>query len=656
MFRFSLKEQLATWYKYITRQNLQPDVDPLIANSWKRCLPRLNPHQDVVLKRLSDEHLHATLNTNIELLSIARPIMEDIYQFIENSHTVVVLVNSAGYILDLLGDAAMAISAARVSIREGVSISENHMGTNAFALALIERVPAFVVGPDHFLEKFHALADAAAPIFEPTGRPLGALGVLTETSHFHRHTLGVVVAGARAIEGQKQSDLLLEERISQLAELNAVLTTISDGILVWNENGVLIHANAAASRIIGRPLRRMVGEVIEMVLGFPDFVLEALNAQRPLDDVDAHLTVGDLPVNCLVSLRFASGPRDARWVIMTLREAESVRRLIHHQIGPQISVKIEDFAGDSPQIRQLRNQARTAAPAKASILVRGESGTGKDYLAHAIHHASLRRNAPFVIFSCASVPAELVLGELLGDETGVSVGGSGGRPSKFELAHRGTLFFQDIEVLPMEGQALLLNVLELSIIQRLGSSRPVEVDVRVVASTTANLEQRVAEGSFRADLFYRLSPFEIVMPPLRKRRGDIPQLVERILARLSRQLGRPLALAPGVLPALERYHWPGNIRELEAVLDRAAIQAGASELIGEMHFPAFVRHPANLPTQTERLGEVPTLEAMEREAIIHAARMCKGNVSQMAKVLGIGRTTVWRKLRDLNISADSFRQ
>jgi transcriptional activator for dhaKLM operon len=338
-----------------------------------------------------------------------------------------------------------------------------------------------------------------------------------------------------------------------------------------------------------------------------------------------------------------------------MKEVARMRQFVQHQIGHQVAVNIDDFAGTSKRIQRMRYLAKTSAPARASILITGENGTGKDYLARALHNASPRRNGPFVIFGCSSVPSELIISELLGFEQRSAHQTEGGRPSKFELADGGTLFFQDIEVLPLEAQALLLNVLEFGIIQRLQGSRPIEVNVRLIASTTADLEELVAVGSFRADLYYRLSPFQIDIPPLRDRKSDFQLLVERILNRLIKQHQRPLSLAPGLLDTLTRYHWPGNVRELEAVLERGAVQSGQSEVIGEMHLPEFIRHPANQPTQGERLTKLLTLHDMEREAIVQAAQVCNGNVSQMAKVLGIGRTTLWRKLKDLNIAIDSFR-
>jgi transcriptional activator for dhaKLM operon len=646
----------SAWLDFVNTHTLRADVDPLVAHSWQRCSPRLSPFHKPIKKKLSPKNLLAVQSTNFGLISLARPIMEDIHQFIENTNTVIILVNSAGYVLDLLGDKSMKAVAQDFNITNGVAVAEGLIGTNAFALALTERVPARVTGPQHFLEHFHDLADAAAPIFDPYGRPLGALGVLTLAKTYHSYAMGLIVAGARAIEGQLQSELILQEQNSHLAELNAILAAISEAILVWDAEGLLMHANTAATEIINKPTSALVGHRVDDALPLPTFILEAVRSQKPLTNVEATFNFQDRSVNCVLTLSFVKITQDDQWVILALQHAEQVRKLIQDQVGPKVTLSIDDFVGESSQIRRLRHLAKTAAPAQACVLIRGEVGTGKDYLARALHNASTRREQPFIIFGCSSVPNELVVDEILGYEDGASPAHRGGRPSKFELAHGGTLFFQDIDALPLEAQAILLNALEMGIVHRLGSTRAIEVDVRVIAAAATKLEHRVAQGGFRADLFYRLSPFEITIPPLRERAEDIPLFVERILARLSRHHQRTLQITPEAMDIIKRYPWPGNTRELEAVLERTVIQSGASELIGPMHLPDYVRQPTVVTPKGERAPAVPTLEAMEREAIIQAARVCKGNVTKMARVLGIGRTTVWRKLKDLNISADYFRQ
>jgi len=425
--------------------------------------------------------------------------------------------------------------------------------------------------------------------------------------------------------------------------------------VVWNGEHVVIHINKYASRMINVPPQRVVGQRTNTQLSYPPFIQAAIDAREPLTDVEANFKIGHREFNCMLTLRFVVNKNVLQWVIATLRPMKEVRQLVQRQVGAHARLSLEDIPGDSSQMKRVQNFVKAAADARASILIRGEVGTGKNVLAGAIHNESQRRDGPFLIFPCSSVPNELAVSELLGNEEGTSPRSPGGRPSKFELAQGGTLFFQDVDALPLEAQAVLLNMLELGVIQRIGSDRFIEVDVRVIASTSAKMERLVAEGSFRPDLFYRLSTFSIALPSLRERPRDIPIIVDRILARLSRQIGHPLALGAGVSDLLKRSVWPGNIRELEAALSSAATQVGPPGMIELYHLPASVRNRSQVTLEDQGLYTIQTWTDVERETILQIARLCRGNLSQMAQVLGIGRTTLWRKMKKYDILLDEYR-
>jgi transcriptional regulator with PAS, ATPase and Fis domain len=214
-----------------------------------------------------------------------------------------------------------------------------------------------------------------------------------------------------------------------------------------------------------------------------------------------------------------------------------------------------------------------------------------------------------------------------------------------------------VDALPLEAQAVLINALEIGVIQRLGSQRAVEVDARVIASTSADMETLIAQGAFRPDLYYRLSTFTITLPPLRERPRDIPLVVDRILDRFTRQLGYQVSLAPEVMDTFKKYAWPGNIREMEAVLGRAATQVAGAGVIGLAHIPNNVRLMETNPQATKPFLQVKvsSLHEMERETIFLLVQMHRGNVSRVAHVLDISRTTLWRKLKDYGIDPNEYR-
>jgi transcriptional activator for dhaKLM operon len=597
------------------------------------------PDQCDALKQLSDDHLLTAQVASFDLISKARPIMEDIYKLIEGSDAVVALANSAGVILDMLGDTIMMEFVQQFNVYSGTFVSETQMGTNAFALALTERIPVSVSGAEHYLQCYHKLAEAASPIFDLTGRLLGALGLITYASRFHPHTLGLAVTGARAIEAQRQTDLLLTEQNSYLAQLNAILSAHSDGIIVGTKERVLMHVNPTASKILGIPEHSLVGRGADEFIVYPQFIREAVENKEPLTDVEVNFEVDGRTISCITNIHYVLNQGEIQWVITTLRGEKDVRRLVQQQVGAYARLTLEDIRGESVAIRRVRRQVKMAAPAKAPIILRGEPGTGKSILASAIHNESPRRDDPFLIFACSTFPSEVVVSELLGFEEGISPQKSHVRPGKFELAHGGTLYFQDVDAMPLEAQGVLLNAIDLGIVQRRWDNRPIPIDIRVIASSSADMELLVSKGNFRSDLFYRLSAFEIRLPALRERKEDLPLLVEWILKRLSKQLYHKIKLERNVIDILRGYSWPGNMRELESVLNRAAVNAGFAGIINPGDLPEDVRYPKVLSGDLQSTIRPRAIYEVERETIIRAAELCNGNVTKMARTLGIGRTT-----------------
>jgi transcriptional activator for dhaKLM operon len=651
------QSMLEAWQRFTTNQQLDPIVPPLIAASWRRSWGRVNPDKPVEFTRMGKEHLLASQTASFDLMAIARPVMEDVYQCVQNSGTVIVLTNSIGCVLDLVGDEEVLKIMQEWGSGVGSILSEQLIGTSSFGLALAERMPVQVGGAEHFVKQFHVATGAAAPMFDISGRLLGLLGLVMPVNRYHVHSLGLVAAAARAVENQHQSDLLMGEQNSQLTQLNTILSTISDGIMVWNAEHMVVHANHAASQMLGLSAQSMVGKSAGTLFTAPAFVQESIQQRKPLTDVEAVMQVGERMISCLISLDFVfQSSEKLQWIIVTLRSEKKVRKLIQQQVGATASLTLNDIPGEAPQMQRVRNFVRSAAGARASILIRGEVGTGKNALASAVHNASPRCEGPFVIFASSSIPNELVISDLLGYDETIDPQRMSGRPSKFELAQGGSLFFQDVDTLPLEAQAVLFNALELGVVQRLGGQRAVEVEARIIASTSADMETLIAQGSFRPDLYYRLSTFTITLPPLRERPRDIPLVAERILTRFTRQLGYQVSLAPEAMDVFRKYAWPGNIREMEAVLGRAATLSGGG-WIGLEHIPNNVRLMEANPQTVSPFVQVnvSSLREMERDTILLMVQMYRGNVSRMAQVLQISRTTLWRKLKDYGIDPEEYR-
>lgn len=640
------------WIAFVTNHTILSLVRPVIAASWERCWARVDPYSPSKPPHLSGSNLLSIQVSNFDLMAIARPVMEDVYQYIEGSNSAVIFANNVGYLLDGLGDANLMAALERLGITPGTLLAEGEIGTNAIGLTLLERTPLIVEGYEHFRQPLHDFDCAAAPVFDTIGKLVGALGIITPRGRLHPHSLGLVMAAAKAIEAQRQADQLLEEQNNQLTGLNAILSSIQEGILVWNREGIILHANPTAARILNVNPESLLGSKLEAYVRFPRQVLDALQKQVTVNDLEVQLTAAGEPISCLVSLQYILGRHGLKMAIAVLRPVHSLREFIQRQVGSP-TFDLQNLVGESSVMRRVRRTARSAAAARGCVLIRGEAGTGKNLLARAIHYHSQRNQSPFVVFPCSAVPSELVMQELIGSERYSN--DSSPQTSKFELASGGTLFFQDVDALPLEAQATLLNFLEMGIVQKIHSRKPIEVDVRIIASSSAPLEHLVREGNFRADLLYRLSSFEIVLPALRERKQDLDLLIDQILQRLSRQVGHSLILSRETLTLLKAYHWPGNVRELESVLTRAAVQASPSHMITPAHLPELQPLSETNLTPLAREGSILPLNELEKRAVLQAAQYCNGNVSRMSEMLGVGRTTIWRYFKQMNLSPEQFR-
>jgi len=312
-----------------------------------------------------------------------------------------------------------------------------------------------------------------------------------------------------------------------------------------------------------------------------------------------------------------------------------------------------DLASRSPAMQAVFELARSAAKANSTVLILGESGSGKEVLARAIHAESPRAGAPFVEVSCAALTESLLESELFGHERGAFTGATARRKGKFEVAHGGTLFLDEIGDIGPKLQLDLLRVLEERRFSRLGGNDPIDVDVRIIAATNRDLKKAVANGTFREDLFYRLDVIPITLPPLRDRKEDIPLLVDRFLERLSIEMKKPLeGVSADALEALLDQPWRGNVRELRNVLERGAVVArGPVVQLGDLGLP-----PKGAGQATAAgggvAGPLPSLDEVERRHVASVLASTGGNVSQAARVLGIDRVTLYNKMRKYNITRD----
>jgi two-component system NtrC family response regulator len=337
--------------------------------------------------------------------------------------------------------------------------------------------------------------------------------------------------------------------------------------------------------------------------------------------------------------------RKALDVVDLKDENRRLRALVQERSG------FENIVGSSSGLRAFMDDLDRAAASDATVLILGESGTGKELAARALHARSGRADGPFVVVNCAAIPENLIESELFGHRRGAFTGAIEERKGKFELAHRGTLFLDEVGELPPALQPRLLRVLQEGEVDKIGAEHPVRVDVRLVAATHGDLAARIKQGTFREDLYYRLNVIPLRLPPLRERREDLPALVEHFLVKHAKRHGRAVPrVEPAAFERLERYDWPGNVRELENLIERLVVLS-RSESIREADLPEF------LLSAGAGLGgirmvvpqEGVSLEAVERGLLEEALRRCEGNHSRAARFLDLSRQTLLYRLKKFGL-------
>lgn len=441
-----------------------------------------------------------------------------------------------------------------------------------------------------------------------------------------------------------------------------ILNKIQDVVLVIDSNTTIVYANEAYARILGVPIHKVLGRKLSDIE--PEAAaIQALRTGKPstgrdyirsLDlDVVGHVFPLFEGEEIIGSVAIFNNITEIVRLNAELQRTKGVADYLQEQLSQveSLPLSFKEYIGQNSRLKEILHLAAKVAKTDSTVLILGESGVGKEVLAKAIHHASRRKDKPLIKVNCAAIPEELLESELFGFEEGAFTGAKrGGKLGKFELAHEGTIFLDEIGDMSLTMQAKLLRVLQEKEIERIGGTKPISVDFRVISATNKDLSQMVKEGSFRQDLFYRLNIVPLYLPPLRERKDDIKAIAQHFLHQFSKEVGYELVLSPQVEWILHRYDWPGNIRELRNVLEHASIVCGGP-VIEPQHLPGYLL-PGNSPEKTPTDDIYNLKEAvsrLEKELITAALAHSNNNRSKAIKALGISRRTFYEKLRQYNI-------
>jgi PAS domain S-box-containing protein len=440
--------------------------------------------------------------------------------------------------------------------------------------------------------------------------------------------------------------------------LEILIDTLPDGVFTINNAAQIILWNKAMERITGYTSDEVIGKRPSL-LSFqyrngevcPNHVSKCgLFEKGEINHMDCMLRhKGGWFVPCMKNARVIQDKRgriigavetvtDLTAVRNIQKQAETAHKRLYHSLG--------NIVGDSQPMRKIYEAISHAASSNATVLVQGDSGTGKELVAGAIHYQSARANKPLVIVNCSALPDTLLENELFGHIKGAFTGAIKDRTGRFEEAHGGTIFLDEIGDISPIIQVKLLRVLQEHVIERIGESRPRKIDIRIIAATNRDLTQLVANGAFREDLYYRLKVFTITMPPLHERKSDIPGLVEHFIKRFNRETGRSISgITDDAMRLLLDYRWPGNVRELENAIEHAFVVC-SGDCIQVFDLPVEVRRQSCEPVAQPGASKC---ESLTRDALLDLLQECGWNKSEAARRLGCSHTAVWKHMKKWDI-------
>lgn len=622
----------SAWQRFVTGEAIPQEVSPVIYRSWQRSKQRELNHLQVVRNEILPapillEHCQA----HEDLIQAGKPVLPYLYRFLEGLHNVVLLCDHEGYILESLGDPPFINKAQQVHLSRGANWCEEVKGTNAIGTVLIEKVPLKVMGWEHYVKENHFLNCWAAPICDANGNVVGVLDISGEAGieRGEDRFMEVVLMGARLIEQNLHlSELQRSFRFArQGIELAGEM--MRDGFIAIDNRGFISEINQAGARLLGRKRDELVGQFAADVFGNRRW---SFNGQA-LD----------------IELEEKNGQGiSSRLMKVTDDNGYSMGAVGLLSPLPYTAEEDGQWVGRCEVTQNVFRRAEKAAVTPSTVLIQGESGTGKEVVARHIHRHSPRHDKPFVALNCAAIPTTLIESELFGYAEGAFTGARrGGQPGKFEIAHEGTIFLDEIGDMPLNVQASLLRVLQEREVVRIGDSRARKVDVRVIAATNKDLSYHIEKGDFRLDLFYRLKVVTIDVPPLRNRLEDIYDLVPFFVNKVCEALGRrPMGVTEEVYQALLSYDWPGNIRELENCIESMVAMAEHSFLTTD-DLPDDLKQKSGSSVACS----VSLLEQQTKQAILQALAKTNGKIAPAARMLGIGRTTLYRKIEELGIKS-----
>lgn len=594
---------------------------------------------------LTVEELNNKLERYKSLIDITIPYINNVLSTINGLGYIVFLTDSETNILYVAGDEeALEDFNQMYNFKVGAAWSEQAVGTTAVSMVISEGKSVPFMAAEKYCYELKKRACCAVPIRNIDDEIIAILGIAASFPKPNYQLIGILVAAEMAIENQLRMMKMNEKFRMVNNYYKTIFDSVSDAIVTVDNKGIITDVNEMAKEILREDTDKLIGQNAKDVLEFYPVILDVLKTKREFLGNKVLIDTKDKKfhynIKRVIPISNNDGIDGCVNIFQKIEKDKSYP--LRNKTNNGTRFTLSDIIGKSKEILKVKEQAKAAAQSDCNVLITGESGTGKEVFAQAIHNASLRAKEPFIAVNCGAIPKDLIESEFFGYEAGAFTGASrNGKKGKFEQAQKGTIFLDEIGEMPKGLQIRLLRVLQEREVTRIGGSRIIPVDVRVIVATNKNLVQEVKKDRFRADLFWRLNVIEIHIPLLSQRYRDIPILMEHFIKKYSKNSQKKYVLDKSVFNILLNYDWPGNVRELENVVERILAFTDSSVILPK-HLPDYIT------SQSKKLsfGRTYSLEDTEKQVIKRVLRECEGNITRAAKVLGISRPTLYKKLRD----------
>ncbi|AJO17102.1 sigma-54-dependent Fis family transcriptional regulator [Bacillus paralicheniformis] len=604
---------LNTWKRFVQEGLLdQARLNKRVMESWYRCKSRnVNPYLDKGQSILKKDLFNAQKKKHSLFLDIALPYLHNISRELKESEMMALLIDADGYVLSLAGCLRTLEEAKKINFVEGVRWTETEVGTNAIGTALEIGEAVTIHGTEHFSVASHHWSCSAAPIRDEDGTVMGLIDISCLTDRRHPFMLGMAATAAHAIERE-----------------------------------VSVHTKKNEAELISHCLEKIDSDQPFIVCNEKDKIVAASRSVRERFSDWRRMDVNDLYERGFAGVHKQTifSTKDGRPLGKSMALAEVSRKKTAPSLASGFIYPGE--TGTSRAFQQALNDMRLAAQTDANVYIWGETGSGKELAARAIHQASARRNGPFIAVNCGAIPESLMESELFGYAEGAFTGAKRrGSKGKFEQAHRGTIFLDEIGEIPYQMQVALLRIIEERKVTPIGGTREVPLDIRIITATHRDLKDLLQKGKIREDLYYRLHVYPVKVPPLRERKEDIPDLFRHY----QQQHGWKADFPPIFFNRLQEYHWPGNVRELFNTFERLRVLFPDGGLIAPSQYSAVLdglHWKSGAPSEEDRLT---FRERVQKQTMMEALQKTKGNVSEAAKQAGIPRSTFYKRLRKYNL-------